>query len=84
MLQYGAIFSHMRISVDISEEILSEVMELTGEKSKSASLAKAVTEFVRRKRAKEFGRLMREGAFDYPADAAAGSLANPIPPLAAD
>jgi metal-responsive CopG/Arc/MetJ family transcriptional regulator len=84
LLQYGAIFSHMRISVDISEEILSEVMELTGEKSKSASLAKAVTEFVRRKRAKEFGRLMREGAFDYPADAAADSLANPIPPLAAD
>ncbi len=71
----------MRISVDISEEILSEVMELTGEKSKSASLAKAVTEFVRRKRAKEFGRLMREGAFDYPTDAVAESFANPIPPL---
>jgi hypothetical protein len=71
----------MRISVDISEEILSEVMELTGEKSKSASLAKAVTEFVRRKRAKEFGRLMREGAFDYPTNAVPESFANPIPPL---
>ena len=71
----------MRISVDISEEILSEVMELTGEKSKSASLAKAVTEFVRRKRAKEFGRLMREGAFDYPTDAVAEPFAKPIPPL---
>ena len=82
-MQSCAIFLPMRISVDISEEILSEVMELTGEKSKSASLAKAVTEFVRRKRAKEFGRLMREGAFDYPVDAAADSLANPIPPLAA-
>ena len=72
----------MRISVDISEEILSEVMELTGEKSKSASLSKAVTEFVRRKRAKEFGRLMREGAFDYPTEVTSESLKNPIPPLA--
>ena len=79
-----AIFLSMRISVDISEEILSEVMELTGEKSKSASLSKAVTEFVRRKRAKEFGRLMREGAFDYPTEVTSESLKNPIPPLAAE
>lgn len=83
-MQSDAIFSHMRISVDISEEILSEVMELTGEKSKSASLAKAVTEFVRRKRAKEFGRLMREGAFDYPMDPSTETLVNPIPPLASE
>ena len=83
-MHIAAIFSSMRISVDISEEILSEVMELTGEKSKSASLSKAVTEFVRRKRAKEFGRLMREGAFDYPMEATSESLTNPIPPLAAE
>jgi metal-responsive CopG/Arc/MetJ family transcriptional regulator len=81
-MHFAAIFPSMRISVDISEEILSEVMELTGEKSKSASLSKAVTEFVRRKRAKEFGRLMREGAFDYPTESTSESLANPIPPLA--
>ena len=83
-MHIAAIFPSMRISVDISEEILSEVMELTGEKSKSASLSKAVTEFVRRKRAKEFGRLMREGAFDYPMEATSESLTNPIPPLAAE
>ena len=83
-MQFDAIFPTMRISVDISEEILSEVMELTGEKSKSASLSKAVTEFVRRKRAKEFGRLMREGAFDYPTEVTSESLKNPIPPLAAE
>ena len=74
----------MRISVDISEEVLSEVMELTGETSKSASLSKAVTEFVRRKRAKEFGRLMREGAFDYPTESTSESFANPVPPLATE
>lgn len=56
----------MRISVDIDEKVLEEVMALTGEKSKSPALAKAVNEFVRRQRAKEFGRLIREGAFDYP------------------
>ena len=72
----------MRISVDIEDDVLQEVMALTGEKSKSPALAKAVTEFVRRRRAKEFGRLIREGAFDYP-DPASGedALTNPVPAL---
>jgi Arc/MetJ family transcription regulator len=56
----------MRISVDIDEDILKEVMSLTGEKSKSPALAKAVTEYVRLQKAKVFGRLIREGKFDYP------------------
>lgn len=72
----------MRISVDIDEKTLEEVMALTGERNKSPALAKAVTEFVRRQRAREFGRLIREGAFDYP-DPAVGTadIANPVPPL---
>ncbi|MFZ4597553.1 MAG: type II toxin-antitoxin system VapB family antitoxin [Terrimicrobiaceae bacterium] len=75
----------MRISVDIAEDVLEEVMALTGEKSKSPALAKAVTEFVRRQRAKEFGRLIREGAFDYP-DPVGGDIdfANPVPALIKD
>jgi len=56
----------MRISVDIDEVLLKEVMVLTGEKNKSPALAKAITEFVRRQKAKKFGRLIREAAFDYP------------------
>jgi hypothetical protein len=47
-------------------------------------VARAVTEFVRHKKAREFGRLIREGAFDYPApaaDLAAMDPANPVPPL---
>jgi len=72
----------MRISVDIEEDILKEAMALTGEKNKSPALAKAVTEFVRRQRAKEFGRLIREGAFDYPEPVVgADKIANPIPAL---
>jgi len=70
----------MRISVEVDEATLDEVMAITGEKSKSPALAKAVTEFVRRARAREFGRLIREGAFDYP-DQEPHDQANPIPPL---
>lgn len=75
----------MRVSVDIDEATLKEVMALTGETQKSSALAKAIVEFTYRRRAKEFGRLIREGAFDYPdpvgTDSAEGDPANPIPPL---
>lgn len=70
----------MRISVDIDDATLDEVIALTGEKSKSPALAKAVTEFVRRARAREFGKLIREGTFDYP-DQESEDLSNPVPPL---
>ncbi len=74
----------MRITVDIEEDVLSELMKITGDKNKSPAVARAVTEFVRRKQAREFGRMIRESVFDYPAPAAdpAGlDLANPVPPL---
>ena len=72
----------MRITVDIEDDILADLLEITGDKNKSPAVAKAVTEFVRRKKAREFGRLMREGAFDYPDEGDSGSdLASPIPPL---
>lgn len=72
----------MRITVDIEEDVLSELLKITGDKNKSPAVAKAVTEFVRRKQAREFGRMIREGVFDYPAPSAGDAdLANPIPPL---
>ncbi|MGJ8632860.1 MAG: type II toxin-antitoxin system VapB family antitoxin [Luteolibacter sp.] len=77
----------MRITVDLEEEVLSDLMEITGDKSKSPAIARAVTEFVRRKKAREFGRMIREGVFDYPApaaDASGADLANPVPPLYPD
>jgi len=80
-MHYDAIVQIMRITVDIDDRVLGEVMALTGEKNKSPAVAKAVTEFVNRRKAREFGRLIREGAFDYPAGDEAGS-ANPVPPLA--
>jgi hypothetical protein len=78
----------MRITVDIDEAILADLLEITGDKNKSPAVAKAVTEFVRRKKAKEFGRLIREGAFDYygPEDTAStdSDFTDPIPPLYPD
>ena len=41
-------------------------MRLTGERKKSPAIAKAAEEFVRRRKAQELGRLLRESAFDYP------------------
>lgn len=58
----------MRITVDIEEEELRELMALTGEKMKSPAVAKAVEMYIKRARAKEFGLLIREGHFDYPID----------------
>jgi hypothetical protein len=72
----------MRITVDIEEGILNDLLKITGDKNKSPAVAKAVTEFVRRKQAREFGRMIREGVFDYPAPALGGEDAsNPVPPL---
>ncbi|MBI4026038.1 MAG: type II toxin-antitoxin system VapB family antitoxin [Verrucomicrobia bacterium] len=55
----------MRITVDIDQTILAAVMELTGEKKKSPAISKAVVEYVKRTRARDFGRLIMEKAFDY-------------------
>ncbi len=77
----------MRITVDIEDDVLAELMKITGDKNKSPAVARAVTEFVRRKQAREFGRMIREGVFDYPApaaDAAGLDPANPVPPLYQD
>jgi Arc/MetJ family transcription regulator len=56
----------MRITVDIGRETLRDVMKLTGEHKKSPAVSKAVTEYVRRAKAREFGRLIRESYFDFP------------------
>lgn len=54
----------MRITVDIEDNDLSELLKLTGEKKKSSAVNKVVVDFLNRKKAKEFGRLLREGHFD--------------------
>ena len=56
----------MRITIDLDEAILNELLQLMGEKKKSPAVSKAIVEYVRRRKAAELGRLFREGAFDYP------------------
>jgi hypothetical protein len=60
----------MRITVDIEEGVLDDLVKLTGETKRSPAVAKAVEDFVRRQKLKEFGRLIRQGAFAdaFPAD----------------
>ena len=55
----------MRITVDIDDESLAELSRITGQDKKSPAVAFAVNEYIKREKAKEFGRLLREGAFDY-------------------
>lgn len=87
MMQDEVMITRMRISVDIEDDVLAELMKITGDKNKSPAVARAVTDFVRRKQAREFGRMIREGFFDYPAaseGAADLDPANPVPPLYQD
>lgn len=55
----------MRITVDLDETMLGDLLRVTGESKKSPAIAKAVASFVKRAKAREFGQMIREGQFDY-------------------
>lgn len=57
----------MKVTVEIDDRTLEELLAATDERKKGTAVAKAVDEFLKRKKAREFGRLLMEGAFDYPA-----------------
>lgn len=57
----------MRMTVEIDENILQELLKATGHKKNSPAVAFAVRDFINRRKAKDFGRMLREGTFDYPA-----------------
>lgn len=54
----------MRITVDIDEPLLDDLLAITGDTKRSPAVAKAVEAFVRRAKLREFGRLIRQGAFE--------------------
>ena len=62
----GPMIRSMRVSVEMDEGTLNDLRRLTGKRKMSPAISRAVTEFVRRQRVRELGRLLREGAFDYP------------------
>ncbi len=55
------------MTVEIEEDALDELIKVTGIKKSSPAVAFAVRDFINRKKAKDFGRMLREGKFDYPA-----------------
>lgn len=55
------------MTVDIDKKTLDELLKVTGHSKNSPAVAFAVRDFVNRKKAKNFGRMLREGTFDYPA-----------------
>jgi hypothetical protein len=55
------------MTVEIEEEALDELAKITGIKKTSPAVAFAVRDFINRKKSKDFGRMLREGKFDYPA-----------------
>lgn len=57
----------MRMTVEIDEKTLDELTKITGIRKNSPAVAFAVRDFINRKKAKDFGRMLREGKFDYPA-----------------
>lgn len=56
----------MRITVDIDEAVLNDLVIMTGEEKKSPAVSKVVTEWVKRQKAKAFGKRLMEGHYDYP------------------
>jgi Arc/MetJ family transcription regulator len=57
----------MRMTVELDEKTMDELTKVTGIKKNSPAVAFAVRDFINRKKAKNFGRMLREGKFDYPA-----------------
>jgi Arc/MetJ family transcription regulator len=57
----------MRITVDIDDAVFNDLTRIRGETKKSLAVALAVSECIKQKKAREFGKLLREGNFDYPA-----------------
>ncbi|MFH1496845.1 MAG: hypothetical protein ABII82_03370 [Verrucomicrobiota bacterium] len=50
--------------MDIAEPLLDDLLAITGDTKRSPAVAKAVEAYVRRQKLREFGRLIRQGAFE--------------------
>jgi len=57
----------MRLTVELDVKTLDELLKVTGHRKNSPAVAFAVRDFLNRKKARDFGRMLREGRFDYPA-----------------
>lgn len=55
----------MRITIEIDENNLSEILKATGEKKKSPAIRRALEEYVAERKKKNFLRKVIQGQSDY-------------------
>ncbi len=55
----------MRVSVEMENKLVEQIMEMTGERKMSAAIAKAAEMFVKRQKAVAMIRALREDPLDY-------------------
>lgn len=55
----------MRVTVDISEEDLQRLVDLTGETKKGPAISRAVEGFIQSRELQEFATMIREGKIRY-------------------
>ena len=60
------LYRNMRLTVDIPDDMLTELRRLSNIKKNSPAVAKAVADYVRIEKAKAFSQSLRVGEFDYP------------------
>jgi hypothetical protein len=58
----------MRITVDIDEAILNDLVAMTGESKKSPAISRVVNDWVKWQKAKAFGKRIMDGHYDYPSN----------------
>jgi len=57
----------MHVTVDIPDEVLGDLRKILRVNDNGPAVAKAVAEFVRCEKARDFALRLRKGEFDYPA-----------------
>ncbi len=55
----------MRISVEMDDKVVEQIMEMTGERKMSAAIAKAAEMFTKRQKAVAMIRALREDPLNY-------------------
>lgn len=57
----------MKLTVEIADDVLADLCRILRVNNKGLAVARAVAEFVRCEKARDFALLLRKGEFDYPA-----------------
>ncbi|MGA2539921.1 MAG: type II toxin-antitoxin system VapB family antitoxin [Verrucomicrobiota bacterium] len=57
----------MKLTVEIADDLLADACRILHVKDQGSAVARAVAEFVRCEKARDFALLLRKGEFDYPA-----------------